>query len=223
VLRPGVLLLDEPFDDLDSAGQELLSLDLQRAIRETGIAAALVTHDLRRALLLADRIAVLLDGRLAQCGERDAVLERPGSLAVARVVGMSNLVPGTLVPGVAESAHQIEVDALHRIPVALPREDSAARFSTGDRVHAGIRPEHLKIDVGRGEGIPIGKARVRSIVSDGAVATVTVDWAGHELRTHLLAGRGIARTLAPGDPVVLEVRPEEVHLVPSDAGEPTTG
>jgi ABC-type Fe3+/spermidine/putrescine transport system ATPase subunit len=223
VLRPGVLLLDEPFEDLDAAGQESLSLDLQRAIRETGIAAALVTHDLRRALLLADRIAVLLDGRLVQCGARDAVLEGPRSLAVARVVGMSNLVPGTIVPGVAEGPHQIEVDALHRIPVALPSAPTGPRFGPGDRVHAGIRPEHLKIDVGRGEGIPIGKARVRSIVSDGAVATVTVEWAGHELRTHLLAGRGIARSLAPGDPVVLEVRPEEVHLVPADASEPTTG
>jgi ABC-type sugar transport system ATPase subunit len=223
VLRPSVLLLDEPFDDLDAAGQESLCLDLQRAIRETGIAAALVTHDLRRALLLADRIAVLLDGRLAQCGERDAVLERPVSTAVARVVGMSNRVPGILVQrGDAGECH-VEIDSVHRIPVAFTATSGSRRIAVGDRVYAGIRPEHLKIDVGRGEGIPIGKARVRSIVSDGAIAMVSVEWAGHELRAHLLAGRGIARTLAPGDPVVLEVRAEEVHLIPEDPVEPTTG
>jgi len=219
VLRPGVLLLDEPFDDLDAAGQESLSLDLQRAIRETGVAAAVVTHDLRRALLLADRIAVLLDGRLAMCGDRDAVLERPVSLEVARVVGMSNLIPGSLVARGGEGERVVEVDPQHRIPVASPRE-SGDLAAAGDAVYAGIRPEHLKIDVGRGDGVAIGKARVRAIVSDGALATVTVEWAGHALRAHLLAGRGIARTLSTGDPVLLEVRPEEVHLIARDAREP---
>ena len=54
-----------------------------------------------------------------------------------------------------------------------------------------------------------------TVVSDGVAATVSVSWAGRELRTHLLAGRGLARTLAPGDTVTLSVRPEDVHLLPS--------
>ena len=45
-------------------------------------------------------------------------------------------------------------------------------------------------------------------------ATVVIDWAGAELRTHLLAGRGLARTLTAGDPVSLSVRPDHVHLIP---------
>jgi hypothetical protein len=97
------------------------------------------------------------------------------------------------------------IDAQHRIPVcAAP---------PGPRVLAGIRPERLKVDVGRGEGVPIGKGVVSTVVSDGVAATVSVAWAGRELRTHLLAGRGLARTLAPGDSVTLSVRPEDVHLL----------
>ena len=71
----------------------------------------------------------------------------------------------------------------------------------------------LKVDVGRGEGVPIGKAVVRTVVSDGVAVIVTVVWAGRELRTYLLAGRGLARSLAPGDSVTLSVRPEDVHLL----------
>jgi ABC-type sugar transport system ATPase subunit len=213
-LHPAVLLLDEPFDDLDPAGQEALSLDLRRAIAETNAAVAVVTHDLRRALLLSDRIAVLLEGRVAQQGERDDVLAHPVGLAVARLVGMSNLIEAEVVVGqggedeAGEGAEaHVAVDSQHRIPVQT-------RLESGTPVWAGIRPEFLKVDVGRGEGLSIGKGRVRTVVSDGVVATVTLEWAGRELFTRLLAGRGLARSIAPGDSVTLSVRPEDVHLIP---------
>ena len=206
-LRPAVLLLDEPFEDLDAAGQESLSLDLRRAIVETRVAVAVVTHDLRRALLLADRIAILQSGRLVQCGAREAVLNHPVDPDVARLVGMSNLVAGEVRSGGGGGA-SIDIDAQHRIP--LPGSPTP-----GASVWVGIRPEHLKVDVGRGEGegVAIGEGVVRHVVSDGVAATVSLDWAGCELRTHLIAGRGLARTLAPGDSLTLSVRPEDVHLM----------
>jgi len=212
-LRPAVLLLDEPFDDLDAAGQEALSLDLRRAIAGTEVAVAVVTHDLRRALLLADRIAVLLGGRVAQLGEREEVLARPTSPAVARLVGMANLIPGTLRSGEGDLA-SVFVDEQHTVPVETARDGPCAALAPGAPVWAGIRPERLKLDVGRGEGLPIGKGVVRTLISDGVAATVGVAWAGLELRTHLLAGRGLARTVRPGDSVTLSVRPEDVHLLP---------
>ena len=207
VLEPSVLLLDEPFDDLDAAGQAALSLDLRRVIAETGVAVAMVTHDLRRALLLADHIAVLEAGRVAQQGERDALLARPASASVARIVGMENLVPGRLVR--EGGAAFVEVAPEARIPVS---GDAAA----GPAVLAGIRPEDLKVDVGRGEGEPIGKGTVRSVVRDGATVALGVTWADTELRTVLLAGRGLGRTLSEGDRVSLSVRPERVHLLPRE-------
>jgi ABC-type Fe3+/spermidine/putrescine transport system ATPase subunit len=214
-LRPAVLLLDEPFHDLDPAGQEALSLDLRRAIADTNVAVAVVTHDLRRALLLSDRIAVLLEGRVAQQGERDDVLAHPTGLTVARLVGMSNLIEGEVVGGEGGEGEATlgalvavdPVDPQHRIPVET-------RLASGTPVWAGIRPEFLKVEVGRGGGRPIGKGRVLTVVSDGVVATVTLEWAGRELCTRLLAGRGLARSIAPGDSVMLSVRPEDIHLIP---------
>jgi ABC-type Fe3+/spermidine/putrescine transport system ATPase subunit len=206
-LRPAVLLLDEPFAGLDADGQAALSLDLRRAISETGVAVAMVTHDLRRAMLLADRCAVLLAGRLAQVGRRDEVLERPRSREVAEVVGMSNLVPGIVGELQRGELAVVEVGAEHHV-------EARSALAAGARVWVGIRPEHLKLDVGRGEINPIGKGVVREIVDDGVALSVVVDWAGVQLRTHLMARRGLARSLAVGMPVSLSASPEHVHLIP---------
>jgi ABC-type Fe3+/spermidine/putrescine transport system ATPase subunit len=137
------------------------------------------------------------------------VLSRPASLEVARLVGMSNLVEGLVRADSSQGElelSRVEIDAHHHLPVqtSLP---------PGTRVWAGVRPERLKVDVGRGEGLPVGKGVVESVVSDGVAVTVQVGWAGYDLRTHLLAGRGLARTIAPGDSVTLSVRPEDVHLI----------
>ncbi len=205
--QPDVLLLDEPFDALDAEGQEQLAADLERAIRETGIALAMVTHDLSRALPLADRLAVLLAGELVQCGPRDAVLRGPVTPAVARLVGMRNLVPGRVEVALGEGRSHVRVGSELVVAAASSRQPGAS-------VLVGIRPEHVKVDVGRGEGEPIGKGRVERVRSDGTLATVTIAWAGHALRAHLLAGRGLGHSLAPGDAVSLCVRPEDVHLLP---------
>jgi len=204
-LAPTALLLDEPYDDLDVAGQAALTRDLRRAIAETGVAVAVVTHDLRRALLLADRIAVLCDGRLQQQGPRAEVLACPAGPRVARLVGMDNLARAVALPD-----GWAEVDASHRTPLA-------SAPPAGARGWIGIRPEHLKLDVGRGAGESIGKGRVESLVDDGFTTHVEVSWAGLSLRTHLLSGRGLARSLAVGDPVSLSVRPECVHWMPEDS------
>ena len=206
-LRPAVLLLDEPFAGLDADGQAALSLDLRRAISDTGVAVAMVTHDLRRAMLLADRIAVLIDGTLAQVGSRDAVLEQPSTIEIARVVGMTNLVEGVVSAERRGDLAVVEVDAQHCVA-------THSEFPPGTRVWVGIRPEHIKLDIGRGSVDPIGKGDVRRIVNDGVAVTVQVDWADTELRTYLMAGRGLARTLEIGAAVSLSANPEHVHLIP---------
>ena len=203
-IEPGVLLLDEPFDDLDAAAQESLSKDLRRTVAQTGVAVAVVTHDLRRAVLVCDRIAVLLGGGLRQVGPREEVLNRPIDLGVASLVGMTNLLPA-----------EIGTDGVARIApgYAIPTADSSIRGSAW----VGLRPEHLKVDIGRGEGVSIGTGEVVEHASDGILTTLGISWAGHRLRTHLVAGRGMARELVVGDAVSLAVRPEDVHTLPSDS------
>lgn len=203
VLEPEVLLLDEPFDDLDAEGQRRLSLDLQQAIGETGVAVAMVTHDLRRALLLADRIAVLVRGKLVQFGRRDEVLLAPDSLEIARTVGMTNLATGS-VRRVVEGISWVEVSDGFEVP-------TTAELRVGESAWIGIRPEHLKLDIGRGDGQAIGKAIIESLVSDGLATVVSLRARDHLFTTHLLSGRGLSRRLQVGDHVSLAVQPDQVH------------
>lgn len=204
VIEPSVLLLDEPFDDLDADGQRRLSLDLLRAVRETGIALAVVTHDLSRALLLADRIAVLVAGRMVQSGPRDEVLARPATPTIARLVGMTNVAPGRVV-ALREGVAEIELDSGHVVA-------GTASLGLGERVWIGIRPEHLKLDPARGTGRPIGSARVESLLDDGLVTIVALVLEGRSFTTHLLSGRGLARHLRVGDSIDVGVVPEQVHV-----------
>ena len=212
VMAPDLLLLDEPFDDLDTAGREILVQDLASAIRETGVAVAIVTHDLRQALLLADRIAVLCGGSLAQVGEREEVLRRPASAEVAALVGMSNWLAGRVLSRDAAGLARIEV-----AQGATLR--AATACAPGADVWVGIRPEHVKIEADRSDPNTLGEALIESRVSDGALVVAWVDWHGLRLRTHLLAGRGLGRadTLKAGDGVFLAVRPEDVHVLPRAA------
>ena len=208
--EPGVLLLDEPFDDLDDAGRESLSADLRRVIEETGVAVAMVTHDLRQALLVADRVAALRAGRLLQVAPRDEILRRPAAPEVARLVGMTNLLPGT-VTGRTGGLVRVELFSGGRLA-------ASASLAPGTPVWVGIRPENVKLEAAHGDGeAGLGRAQVLRIVSDGVLASAWLDWEGVELRTHLVAGRGLGHTLKRGDAVGLAIRPEDVHLMPREA------
>jgi ABC-type Fe3+/spermidine/putrescine transport system ATPase subunit len=209
VTEPAVLLLDEPFDDLDEAARSALSADLRRAVEERGLAAVLVTHDLRQALLLADRVAVLCGGRLLQLGPRDEVLRRPATVEVARLVGMANLFEGRVLGRHPDGRVLVELSGGARI-------EAQAGVEAGSAVWAGIRPECVKLEPPAHGAVPGrgGRALVSRIVSDGVLATAWLAWSGLELRTHLVAGRGLGAALKRGDAVWLTVRPEDVHVIP---------
>jgi ABC-type Fe3+/spermidine/putrescine transport system ATPase subunit len=206
-VNPAVLLLDEPFDDLDAVAQECLVTDLRRAIAETDVAVAVVTHDLRRAVQVSDRMAVIDAGQLLQSGPTQEVLEQPLSTRAAQLVGMRNLIPGRVGRAMEEGLRCIEIDAEHELR-------ARCELPEGTRVQVGIRAERLKIDVGRGAVAPIGKARVEELVSDGVITTIQLRWAGHELHTHLISGRGLARSLRAGDAVSISVHAEDVRVFP---------
>ena len=110
-----------------------------------------------------------------------------------------------------------------RLADGLAGPDSGFRITAGRAGGSGagwvgLRPEHLKVDVGRGEGVSIGKGIVSEHASDGVLTTLAIQWGGHVLRTHLVAGRGMAREVATGDDVSLAVRPEDVHVFGESAG-----
>jgi len=99
VVQPSVLLLDEPFSALDAllrAEMRELVLDLHR---DLGVTTLFVTRDQEEAVVLADRIALVLDGRLQQYAEPQQFYAAPASLAVARFFGTANLSPGIVAGG----------------------------------------------------------------------------------------------------------------------------
>ena len=93
--EPRVLLLDEPLSALDAATRVAMRDEIRRIPKQRGIAALLITHDQDEALSLADRIAVLRDGRLVQLDEPHALYDRPADSFVAGFVGRANIIDGT--------------------------------------------------------------------------------------------------------------------------------
>ena len=90
--QPQLLLLDEPLGSLDAGLRDRLIVDLRRIIKTTGLTAIYVTHDQQEAYAIADRIAVMNDGRIEQLDTPQALYRRPQTAFVARFLGMSNII-----------------------------------------------------------------------------------------------------------------------------------
>ena len=95
--RPGLILLDEPFSNLDISMRERLAREVRDILQETGTTAILVTHDQHEAFAMADEVGVMFDGVLAQWGHPYALYHEPRSADVARFVGEGALISGSRV------------------------------------------------------------------------------------------------------------------------------
>ncbi len=105
VFRPAALLLDEPLSALDAAVRAELRDLIRRMQRESGAATLHVTHDQEEALSIADRVAVMQNGRLLQVADPHTLYDRPANRAVAAFVGHANLFPATIAaPGLIRTA-----------------------------------------------------------------------------------------------------------------------
>jgi len=93
--RPAVVLLDEPFSSLDTSLRGEMRAEVRRVLHEAGASAILVTHDQEEALSVADRVAVMLDGAVAQTGTPAEIYLRPATRGVASLLGDGNLLPGS--------------------------------------------------------------------------------------------------------------------------------
>ncbi|MDA8124391.1 MAG: ABC transporter ATP-binding protein [Deltaproteobacteria bacterium] len=97
VTKPEIVFLDEPFSALDPPTREVLTGDLEKILRETHTTAIASTHDQAEALRLADRIAVINGGKIAQIGTVPEVMNRPADEFVASFVGVETVLPGRVV------------------------------------------------------------------------------------------------------------------------------
>lgn len=182
---PRLLLLDEPMSALDIDVAPALREQLGRFLAER--TALIVTHDVLDALTLADRIAVLEDGRLVEHGPAEEVLGRPRTAFAARFAGL-NLVTGRW-------------DGAAVAPEGGGRLRARAGFPPGCEVHAAFRPSQVRV-VDEG-----GLARtVRSVVPSGDLVRVRTE----DIAADLPAQEVATRRLGTGSPVRLEVPAESV-------------
>jgi molybdate transport system ATP-binding protein len=133
--EPELLLLDEPFSALDAPTRMQLRDELLELQRQIKIPVVFVTHDLGEAYFLADRLAVMAEGRILQLDSPGEILQRPVCLPVARAVGAKNI-----LPGVIEESHETHCKV--RIGGAHV-ETAPGPFAPGMRVDVCVRPERI--------------------------------------------------------------------------------
>jgi iron(III) transport system ATP-binding protein len=139
--RPDLVLLDEPFSNLDPHLRSQVRDEVRDILRLAGATAVLVTHDQEEALTLADRVAVMFDGQIAQCDSPERVYHRPVSRAVAGFIGDARFLPG------AASGREAQTP-LGVLPLAGEHHGS---------VRVLIRPEMIEIDSGGNPGSTEGR------------------------------------------------------------------
>jgi len=140
VVRPAVLLLDEPLSALDRKLREEMRGELRRIQRVTGVTTIFVTHDQEEALALADRLAVMHHGNLLQCDTPEHVYQGPATPFVAEFMGASNFEDAVCLE-VSRGTAMLEVSGAGRI-----RTDCQQReLTVGQKVKLYIRPQRIRI------------------------------------------------------------------------------
>lgn len=206
VRRPEVFLMDEPLSNLDAKLRTQTRLELVELHRRLGTTIVYVTHDQVEAMTMADRIAIIHDGRLQQVGAPQAVYDRPANLFVAGFIGSPpmNTIAGTL----GSVAGEPVVTTGHGAVQAA----SAGTATDGQAVVIGVRSEHLRI----GDG----SAALAGVVEN-------VELLGHERHVIVRIGEGLvvirqptgATDVGVGDEVALVAEPAGVHLFDPDTTE----
>ncbi|TPL54530.1 ABC transporter ATP-binding protein [Mesorhizobium sp. B2-4-6] len=203
VRDPAAYLMDDPISALDARLREETRVELKRIQRELGKTLIYVTHDQEEAMSVADRMAILENGRIRQIGAPAEIYDRPASAYVARMLGspMMNILPSVHGVGGIEAA-----EGTIRIADAK---------APAEAIEIGLRPEDLKVrpwtDNGTVEGRP---ARVFEVEPLGGYSVVT-----------LAAGQARLRALLRGQPdirpdamVTISCEPGRVHYFGQDGG-----
>jgi iron(III) transport system ATP-binding protein len=213
-VRPRIVLLDEPFASLDAGLRAAVRTEIHDLLRRSGATAVLVTHDQDEALTLADMVAVIREGRIAQAAPPRDLYEAPVDPDLAQFVGEANLIEGV--------SHGATVETrFGRLPLR------GAGRPAGQALTVLVRPEQLRV-AARAGPLP-AEARERRGV---AARVVELDFHGHDAVARVVAEaagapRLIVRVsgevrLAPGTPITLTVV-GPVHCWPRPPARPGAG
>lgn len=201
VYQPDVLLLDEPFSNLDAKLRKSMRLEVRKLQQRLGLTTVFVTHDQQEALALSDVVAVMDHGCVEQVGTPAEIYERPASEFVADFIGSTNLLPGVVCDRVGDQLI-VEIDGGSRLSVQHDRPlDNSAR------VKVLAKPEKLRL-------VHIGGA-VRGTVAGvaylGAVTQYIVELSSCSVEVLMPAGEG--PEVAAGTHVGIEFQPDALRLI----------
>ena len=189
VIRPRVLLLDEPLAALDRKLREEMRVELREIQRAVGITTVFVTHDQHEALGLSDRVAVMSAGRIEQLATPRGVYEQPATRFVADFIGASSVLSAR-----ATGARAVELPGGQRLEVCLARP-----LAAGEAVQLLIRPERVELGATGAGALP---TRVVSAMYLGDHTEVRLELAGG---TRLLATAPGGLTFGAGDSITVRL------------------
>ncbi len=142
ILKPKVLLLDEPLSALDKKLRENMQVELIKLQRQVGITFILVTHDQEEALVMSDRIAVMFEGQIAQLDSPETLYRLPKTSAVANFIGTMNFLPASII---SEGGGKVEVEAQGFGRIVLDADKQVTGVASPGGATVGFRPETATI------------------------------------------------------------------------------
>jgi tungstate transport system ATP-binding protein len=206
-VEPEVIFFDEPFANLDAPTRQSLTDDMDRVIREKGIAAIMVTHDQSEALRLSNRVVVLNEGRVVQDGSPAAVMNSPVNEFVANFVGMETILEGVVLSNL-EQQMAIRVGG-HEI-------DAIGGQLPGDAVYCCIRPENVTVSLGNPAHTTSARnvfpALIVEIASMGPFLRLRLD-CGFPLTSYVTRESFAALGLSQGSRVYASFKATSVHMI----------
>ena len=208
VMKPAVLLLDEPLGALDKNLRESMQVELRALQRQLGITTVFVTHDQEEALTMSDAIAVMRDGVIEQLGPPREVYERPATEFVATFLGASNLIDATVTS--SASGYSVVETASGRLKVK-------GMYRSGARLRLAIRPERVELLRGIVGEPGVIAATVRDVVYRGMTAHVMLDAASQPLQAFVQNATGAAIDWQPGQRAAARLDADSI-VVLAEAG-----
>lgn len=218
VIRPRVLLLDEPLSNLDAKLRLELRGEIRRVCKASGITTIYVTHDQKEAMSMADRVAVLNSGRIAQIGTPRQLYRAPASRFVAEFLGETNILEAKL-QSIADDGVTVET----AVGSLLARSALPTGAKATSPVRVSIRHEALTLARAGAPNALKGVLRESVYLGDSAQHRVDLGAAGVVLVTVSNPGSPAAAGFERlGSELWLHVAPEDVVLLPMDPAPPTT-
>ncbi len=204
VIRPEVLLFDEPLSNLDAKLRVETREHIRRIQRELGLTSIYVTHDQAEAMAISDRVVVMNQGRIQQVGTPQDVYLRPENAFVADFIGRANFLDAQIVGKTSEET-EVELRGGARLRVA-----GTFDFALGEAVKLVVRPE--AVDLVAPE---VGELRGEIVLAQvtGALAHYRIALASGETMEVEVLGALEKGVLSLGTPVGLRLHPKTLHLL----------